>query len=39
MNVFISWSGNTSKQCANQIREFLIECFGEKLFHLCLPKI
>lgn len=31
MNVFISWSGNTSKQCANQIREFLIDCFGEKI--------
>lgn len=31
MNVFISWSGNLSKQCANQIREFLIDCFGEKI--------
>ena len=31
MNLFISWSGNLSKQCADQIREFLIDCFGEKI--------
>ena len=31
MNIFLSWSGNTSKICASIFKEMLEDCFGESV--------
>ena len=31
MNIFLSWSGNTSRICASIVKEMLEDCFGESI--------